>query len=83
MKNTEKEFLSALQNHKENKFEEAAAFYERYLVYDKSNFQIWYNAALTHFELKNDATGCNYLSNAISRGMTVNKEASLFSKCNQ
>ncbi|MBV6644086.1 MAG: tetratricopeptide repeat protein [Cyclobacteriaceae bacterium] len=62
-------YLIANSFFNETKFEEAAAYYEQFLIRDASNGQIWYNAAMAYFELENNAEACRCLRMAAGRGM--------------
>ncbi|MDW3192595.1 MAG: tetratricopeptide repeat protein [Cytophagales bacterium] len=55
---------------REQKFDEAVAFYEQFLVRDRSKAHIWYNTAMAYFELNDREQGCDYLKQAVTRGMT-------------
>ncbi len=58
---------------RERRFQDAAAFYEQFLARDKSNGSIWYNAAMTYFELDQEEEACTYLQRALDRGMSAAK----------
>ena len=53
----------------EKDFTHALAYYDQYLSIDGTNGMIWYNAAMCHFELKNNQNGCHYLARADHYGM--------------
>ncbi len=56
---------------REQKFQESVAFYEQFLVRDRSNASVWYNAAMAYFELDKGAEACDCLQNAVDRGMAT------------
>ena len=53
----------------EKKYEEAISFYDQYLSIDTQYANVWYNAAMSHFTLKNDVKACHYLRRAANLGM--------------
>ncbi|MEM9327795.1 MAG: tetratricopeptide repeat protein, partial [Bacteroidota bacterium] len=67
---------------REKAFEEAAAFYDQFLLRDRSNSKVWYNAAMAYFELQDLKSACQYLQEASVRGMQQ-ADKYLQSKCNQ
>lgn len=53
----------------ENRFAEALAYYDQYLIVDPYNATVWYNGALSQLRLKEKEEACHYLQRAISLGM--------------
>ena len=67
---------------KEQQFEQAAAYYEQFLVRDRSKPHIWYNTAMAYFELDKREQACEYLKQAMDRGM-AGVSGQLASHCSQ
>jgi tetratricopeptide (TPR) repeat protein len=74
-------YLIANTFYHEKEYQASAAYYEQYLVRDRSNGQVWYNAALAYKSLKDEDTACRYLINARERGLSFDVDASLFAAC--
>ncbi|NQZ76060.1 MAG: tetratricopeptide repeat protein [Ekhidna sp.] len=53
----------------EEKFEEAIGFYEQYLTVDPTYDNVWFNAAMAYFSLKQKVKACSYLGRATQLGM--------------
>jgi len=53
----------------EKHYSNALAYYDKYLSIDSFNGMVWYNAAMCHFELKDDQEACHYLERADHYGM--------------
>ncbi len=64
-------------------FNQSAAYYEQYLARDRSNANVWYNAAITYMELKDEERACECIQNALERGMVIDSGFSLLQTCNQ
>lgn len=52
------------------RYKEALAYYNQYLAIDTENGNIWYNAAMCHFEIGNKNEACHFLQLASSNGMS-------------
>lgn len=66
---------------KDKKYEEAIAYYENYLSKDAGNANVWYNAAVTYYKLKNNHDSCRCLKNAQQRGGDIDKNSTLWKVC--
>lgn len=64
-------------------FIQSAAYYEQYLARDQSNEIVWFNAAMSYFELDDDDRGCECLENAAERGYQSSNLNSLLGKCSE
>ena len=53
----------------EQKFQEAAGFYERYLSIDRGYKNVWFNAAMAYLSVNKGEKGCRYLQKAEQLGM--------------
>ncbi len=69
--------------HQIQEYTQSVSYYEQYLARDRSNGTVWYNAALTYFELDDDQRGCECLQNASQRGVEISSNSSLWNSCRQ
>ncbi|XOV94437.1 MAG: tetratricopeptide repeat protein [Bacteroidota bacterium] len=68
-KSVESLYLIGNSYYYEKNFKNALAYYQQYLSVDPMNGMIWFNAAMCHFELKNNDEACHHLSMADNYGM--------------
>ena len=51
----------------------AVSFYDQYLTVDPQSAMVWYNAAVSHLQLKDNMNACHYLNRANNLGMVQAK----------
>jgi tetratricopeptide (TPR) repeat protein len=67
---------------KEEQYENAIAFYENYLASVSDHADVWYNVAVTYYQLGNEFDACRCFQRAVSLGMNIEPSKSLRKVCN-